>query len=70
MAFQGAEDDGIYYQHTQNYTPNNSFQVGWQWVNHGRSVRLAIQLYEGKSMFGQFYTKNESWIGFGGYYNF
>ncbi len=54
----------------QNYTPNNSFQVGWQWVNHGRSVRLALQLYEGKSMFGQFYTKNESWIGFGGYYNF
>ena len=54
----------------QSYTPNNSCQIGWQWTNHGRSVRLAIQLYEGKSMFGQFYTKNESWIGFGGYYNF
>ncbi len=54
----------------QNFTPNNSFQIGWQWVNHGRSVRLAIQVYEGRSMFGQFYTKNENWIGFGGYYNF
>jgi Protein of unknown function (DUF1207) len=54
----------------QSYTPNNSFQIGWQWVNHGRSVRLAIQVFEGRSMFGQFYTKNESWIGFGGYYNF
>ncbi len=54
----------------QSYTPNNSFQIGWQWVNHGRSVRLAIQVYEGRSMFGQFYTKNENWIGFGGYYNF
>ena len=54
----------------QNYTPNNSLQVGWQWVNHGRSVRLAIQVYEGKSAFGQFYQHNESWVGFGGYYNF
>jgi Protein of unknown function (DUF1207) len=54
----------------QSYTPNNSFQVGWQWVNHGRSVRLAIQVFEGKSMFGQFYTKSENWIGFGGFYSF
>ena len=54
----------------QSYTPNNSFQVGWQWVNQGRSVRLAVQVYEGRSMYGQFYTHNESWVGFGGYYNF
>jgi hypothetical protein len=54
----------------QNYVPNNSFQVGWQWVNQGRSVRLALQVYEGKSMFGQFYTTNERWVGFGGYYDF
>jgi len=54
----------------QSYTPNNSFQIGWQWVNHGRSVRLAVQVYEGRSMYGQFYTHNESWVGFGGYYNF
>jgi hypothetical protein len=54
----------------QNYTPNNSFQIGWQWVNHGRSVRLAVQVYQGRSMYGQFYTHNENWVGFGGYYNF
>lgn len=54
----------------QNYTPNNSLQIGWQWVNQGRSVRLAFQYYEGRSMFGQFYTRNENWYGFGGYYNF
>jgi hypothetical protein len=54
----------------QNYTPNNSLQIGWQWVQHGRSVRLAFQYYEGRSMFGQFYTKEENWYGFGGYYNF
>jgi hypothetical protein len=54
----------------QSYTPNNSFQLGWEWVNHGRAVRLALQYFEGKSMFGQFYTKNENWYGFGGYYNF
>jgi Protein of unknown function (DUF1207) len=54
----------------QNNTPNNSFQLGWQWVNHGRSVRLAFQYYEGRSMYGQFYTKNENWYGFGGYYSF
>jgi hypothetical protein len=51
----------------QSYTPNNLFQVGRQWVNHGRSVRLAVQAYEGRSMFGQFYTHNESEAGFGGY---
>jgi Protein of unknown function (DUF1207) len=54
----------------QSYTPNNSFQVGWQWVNHGRDVRLAVQVFSGRSMFGQFYTHNESWVGFGGYYSF
>jgi hypothetical protein len=54
----------------QGYTPNNSFQLGWQWVNQGRSVRLAFQYFEGKSMYGQFYTKSENWYGFGGYYNF
>jgi hypothetical protein len=54
----------------QSYTPNNSFQVGWQWVNQGRSVRLAVQVFQGRSMYGQFFTHNESWVGFGGYYNF
>jgi hypothetical protein len=54
----------------QEYTPNNSFQLGWQWVQHGRSVRLALQYFEGRSMYGQFYTKDENWYGFGGYYNF
>jgi hypothetical protein len=54
----------------QSYTPNNSFQLGWQWVNNGRSVRLAFQYFEGRSMYGQFYTKNENWYGFGGYYSF
>jgi hypothetical protein len=54
----------------QNYTPNNSLQIGWQWVQHGRSVRLAFQYFEGMSMFGQFYTKHENWYGFGGYYDF
>jgi hypothetical protein len=54
----------------QSYTPNNSLQVGWQWVGFGRSVRVAIQVYQGRSMFGQFFTHNESWVGFGGYFNF
>ena len=54
----------------QSFNPNNSFQIGWQWVGHGRAVRLALQLYSGKSMFGQFYTKTENWAGFGGYYEF
>ena len=54
----------------QSYTPNNSLQVGWQWVGHGRSVRLAVQVFSGKSLFGQFYTNNERWVGFGGYYDF
>jgi hypothetical protein len=54
----------------QGYTPNNSLQLGWQWVMNGRSVRLCFQYFEGKSMYGQFYTKSENWYGFGGYYSF
>jgi hypothetical protein len=54
----------------QGYRPNSSFQAGWQWVNHGRSVRLAVQVFDGRSMFGQFYKDHERWVGFGGYYDF
>jgi len=53
----------------QNYTPNSTFQVGWQWVGNLRSVRLALEVYQGRSPFGQFYTNNEHYAGIGGYYD-
>ncbi|WP_433975020.1 hypothetical protein [Tunturiibacter lichenicola] len=49
MAFQGAEDDGIYYQHTQNYTPNNGYTYSEAFISDrvgvigfGTSTRPAL----------------------------
>ena len=53
----------------QGYRLNNTLQVGWQWVGHGRSVRLALEVYDGKSPYGQFYKDNEHWTGIAGYYD-
>jgi hypothetical protein len=53
----------------QNYHVNSTFQAGWQWVGHGRSVRIAVEVYDGRSQFGQFYQNTEHYVGFGGYYD-
>ena len=53
----------------ENYTVNSTFQVGWQWVNNTRSLRLALEVYQGRSQFGQFYLNNEHYAGIGGYYD-
>lgn len=53
----------------QNYTVNSTFQVGWQWVSSLHSIRLALEVYQGRSPFGQFYTTNEHYAGIGGYYD-
>ena len=53
----------------ENYTVNSTLQVGWQWVNNTRSVRLALEVYQGRSQFGQFYLNTEHYAGIGGYFD-
>lgn len=50
----------------QNYHSNVTFQLGWQWkqLPSRQSCRLALEVYNGKSPFGQFYTDSEHWVGF------
>ncbi len=56
----------------QNYDPNMSLQLGWQWipVNQRTSGRLALQLYDGRSPYGQFITAREQWYGIGVFIDF
>ncbi|WP_435022667.1 DUF1207 domain-containing protein (plasmid) [Tundrisphaera sp. TA3] len=51
----------------QNYNVNNTFQVGWQWVRAGRSVRIGYEYYGGLSPYGQFYKQQENWSAIGFY---
>lgn len=55
----------------QNYAPNTTVQIGWQWKKRrwGNSARLALEYYNGKSPYGQFFLDNESWIGIGGFFD-
>lgn len=53
----------------QDYTVNSTFQAGWQWTRNLRSIRLAVEVYDGRSQFGQFYKNKESYVGFGAYYD-
>ena len=53
----------------QSYRVNSTFQAGWQWVHSGRSVRIGVELYDGKSPYGQFYKEKESWAALGFYYD-
>lgn len=49
----------------QDYHTNVTVQVGWQWkeMAHRRSGRMALEYYDGKSPYGQFFTDNEQWFG-------
>jgi hypothetical protein len=53
----------------ESYRANTTFQIGWQWVHATRSVRLALELYDGRSPYGQFYLNDERWAGIGGYFD-
>ena len=47
----------------QDYTPNTTAQIGWQWTSGSkRAARLAIEYYGGKSPYGQFPDEDEDWI--------
>lgn len=53
----------------QDYRVNSTFQAGWQWTKDGRSIRLAVEVYDGRSQFGQFYLDSENYVGFGAYFD-
>ena len=49
----------------QDYTPNTTAQVGWQWTaGTKRASRLALEYYDGRSPYGQFPDEDEDWIAF------
>jgi hypothetical protein len=49
----------------QNYGANLTTQIGLMWraEDYGRSIRLALEYYNGQSPFGQFVTDKERWLG-------
>ncbi|MGL4463729.1 MAG: DUF1207 domain-containing protein [Planctomycetia bacterium] len=49
----------------QDYEANTTLQVGWQWRPNmnGRTARLALELYTGRSPYGQFFRNDEEWVG-------
>jgi hypothetical protein len=55
----------------QDYEANTTVQVGWQWryEEHRHSVRVALEWYDGRSPYGQFFLNREDWVGFGVYYD-
>jgi hypothetical protein len=57
----------------EDYHPNVTAQIGWQWLEPGArlpSLRLGLELYDGRSPFGQFFRQNERWAGIGIYLDF
>jgi hypothetical protein len=56
----------------QDYTPNSTVQVGWQWLNMdtGRSVRAAVEYFNGKSTLGQYFLEREQWVAVGLFLDF
>lgn len=55
-----------------NYDPNMSLQIGWQWIpdNQRISARLALELYDGQSPYGQFLLSKEHFYGIGLFIDF
>jgi hypothetical protein len=49
----------------QDYTPNSTAQLGWQWAGSTkRATRVALEYYDGKSPYGQFPDEDENWLAF------
>jgi hypothetical protein len=47
----------------QDYTPNTTAQLGWQWTSGTRrSTRVAVEYYDGRSPYGQFPDEDEDWV--------
>lgn len=55
-----------------NWQPNLTLQAGWQWIPDSQwvSFRLAGELYDGHSSYGQFLRFRERWAGIGVFADF
>ena len=57
----------------EDYTPDLTIQVGWQWIEPGvrlTSLRLGLEYYNGRSPYGQFFFVHEQWFGVGLFLDF
>jgi hypothetical protein len=56
----------------EDYTPNFTAQLGWQWTGamNVPATRFALEYYDGRSPFGQFIDLHESWIAIGVFFDF
>ncbi len=56
----------------EDYTPNLTAQIGWQWLGlqGAPGYRFAVEYYDGRSPFGQFIDRHESWVALGFYFDF
>jgi hypothetical protein len=56
----------------EDYTPNFTAQAGWQWLAEGArpGIRMVLEYYDGRSPFGQFLDRHESWLAVTVYFDF
>lgn len=56
----------------EDYTPNLTAQIGWEWsgMMYSPAFRVALEYYDGRSPFGQFIDRHESWVGLGVFFDF
>jgi uncharacterized protein DUF1207 len=56
----------------EEFTPNFTAQAGWQWIAEAArpGLRLAAEYYDGRSPFGQFIDRHESWVGIGLFFDY
>jgi hypothetical protein len=56
----------------QNYTPDLTGQIGWEWKNidSRTALRVALEVYDGDSPYGEFTLNHEQWIGVGVFLDF
>jgi Protein of unknown function (DUF1207) len=56
----------------QDWQPNTTLQLGWQWkkLETRTSVRVAVELYNGDSPYGEFVRDHEQWVGLGVFLDF
>ncbi len=56
----------------EDFTPNLTAQLGWQWIAEATrpGLRLALEGYDGRSPFGQFIDRHESWLGVGLFFDY
>ena len=62
----------VEFRGNEDFTPNVTAQLGWQWLGyHGRpGLRVALEYYDGRSPFGQLSDRHESWVGFGLFFDY